>query len=104
MKIALPQVSEMVSTGSSDMDFIIRSFKAGAKGYFLNTDSIENLIDTVNRGETVLSPDISNKMALNNLGHKSHIQLAHEVLTDRELEVICLMASGKGLSFCSGNP
>lgn len=38
-------------------------------------------------------------MALKNLGHKSHIQLAHEVLTDRELEVMCLMATGKGLSY-----
>ena len=38
-------------------------------------------------------------MAMNNMGHKSHIQLAHEVLSDRELGVMCLMASGKGLSY-----
>jgi len=38
-------------------------------------------------------------MAMNNIGHKSHIRLAHEVLSDRELGVMCLMASGKGLSY-----
>ena len=84
------------------MDFIIRCFKAGAKGYFLITGSIEHLIDLINkvhRGETVLPPEVSKKMAMNNIGHKSHIQLAHEILSDRELGVMCLMASGKGLSY-----
>jgi len=102
MKIEFPKVSVLVSTSYSDMDFIIRCFKAGAKGYFLITGSIEHLIDLINkvhRGETVLPPEVSKKMAMNNIGHKSHIQLAHEILSDRELGVMCLMASGKGLSY-----
>jgi two-component system, NarL family, invasion response regulator UvrY len=102
MRIEFPNVSILVMTSYSDMDFIIRCFKAGARGYFQNTDSIEHLIDVikkVHRGETVLPPEVLNNMALKSLRHKSHIQMAHEVLTDRELEVMCLMASGKGLSY-----
>ena len=102
LKSEFPKVSVLISTSYSDMDFIIRCFKAGAKGYFLITGSIEQLIDLINkvhRGETVLPAEVSRKMALQNMGHKSHIELAHEVLSDRELEVMCLMASGKGLSF-----
>ena len=102
MKIEFPNVSVLIMTSYSDMDFIIRCFKAGAKGYFQNTDSIRHLIDVINKvhiGETVFPPDVLNSMALKNLGHKSHIQIAHEVLTDRKLEVMCFMASGKGLSY-----
>ncbi len=101
MKIEFKNVSVLVSTSYSEMDFIIRCFKAGAKGYFLNTGSIEHLIDVIKRiyrGETVIPPDVSKRMAMTNLGHKPQMQLAHEILSDRELEVMCLMASGKGLT------
>lgn len=54
MKIEFPNISVLVLTDYSDMDFIIRCFKAGAKGYFLITGSIEHLIEVINsvhRGE-----------------------------------------------------
>ncbi len=101
IKVELPNIAVLVSTSYSEMDFIIRCFKAGAKGYFLNTGSIEHLIDIikrVHRGETVIPPEVSKRITIKNLGHQPQIQLPHEVLTDREWEVMILMASGKALS------
>ena len=101
IKAEFQDIAILVSTSYSETDFITRCFKAGANGYFLNTGSIEQLIEIikrVHRGETVIPVDISKRIAIKNLGINPRIQLPHEVLTDREWEVMSLMASGKALS------
>jgi two-component system, NarL family, invasion response regulator UvrY len=101
IKVEFQNIAVLVSTSYSEMDFIIRCFKAGARGYFLNTGSMEHLIDIikrVHRGETVIPPEVSKRITIKNLGHQPQMQLPHEVLTDREWEVMILMASGKALS------
>jgi DNA-binding NarL/FixJ family response regulator len=66
-----------------------RAIKAGAKGYLLKDARREAMLDCirrVNRGETCIPPALVEKLAASVSG---------EALTDRELEVLTLLARGK---------
>jgi len=68
---------------------VYRAIKAGAKGYLLKDARREDLLDCirkVNRGETCIPPALVEKLAASMSG---------ETLTDRELEVLTLLARGK---------
>jgi DNA-binding NarL/FixJ family response regulator len=66
-----------------------RAIKAGAKGYLLKDARREAMLDCirrVHRGETCIPPALVEKLAASVSG---------EALTDRELEVLTLLARGK---------
>jgi DNA-binding NarL/FixJ family response regulator len=68
---------------------VYRAIKAGAKGYLLKDARREDMLDCirkVNRGETCIPPALVEKLAASVSG---------EALTDRELEVLTLLARGK---------
>jgi DNA-binding NarL/FixJ family response regulator len=68
---------------------VYRAIKAGAKGYLLKDARREDMLDCirkVNRGETCIPPTLVEKLAASVSG---------EALTDRELEVLTLLARGK---------
>jgi two-component system invasion response regulator UvrY len=79
--------------------YAIRVLKAGASGY-LNKDSPpEELINAINRvllGKKYITPSIAERLAvtLDQDGEK----LPHEYLSDREFEVLKLLAGGKAVS------
>ncbi len=79
--------------------YAIRVLKAGASG-FLNKDSApEELINAVNlilKGRKYISLNIVDKLA-NSLSHP-HDKPLYETLSDRELQVLKLIASGKTVS------
>ena len=78
----------VLTTFDTDND-IHRAIKAGAKAYLLKDTQREDLltcIRKVNRGETCLSPSLLEKLAAG---------LSNEILTNRELEVLKLLAQGK---------
>jgi DNA-binding NarL/FixJ family response regulator len=69
---------------------ISRAIKAGAKGYLLKCAPLEELLEcirNVHAGETSISAALVAKLAAN---------LSRESLTGRELEVLNLLAHGKG--------
>src|ERR1700722_15977701 len=68
---------------------VYRAIKEGAKGYLLKDARREDMLDCirkVNRGETCIPPALVEKLAASVSG---------EALTDRELEVLTLLARGK---------
>jgi DNA-binding NarL/FixJ family response regulator len=68
---------------------IYRAIKAGAKGYLLKDAWREELLDCirkVNAGETCIPPALMQKLVTG---------LSSEPLTDREAEVLQLLAHGK---------
>jgi len=83
----------------SDTLFVSEMLKSGAVGYLLKDCAFEELlqaIKTVIDGKTYLSPSISNVVVDDYLHRlaKSHV-LEIDVLTDREREVLQLLAEGQ---------
>jgi two-component system NarL family response regulator len=78
----------ILTTFDGDED-IYRGMRAGARAYLLKDAPREQLLDcirAVHAGNTVLPPNVAAKLAA---------QVSGERLTDRELEILVLMADGQ---------
>lgn len=80
----------VLTTYDSDSD-VVPAIEAGATGYLLKDSPREELFRAVraaNRGESVLSPSVASRLM-------SQLRLpAGEALSERELEVLALIAQG----------
>ena len=77
-------------------DMVFPAIKAGAMGYILKDSEPEDLITAirkVNRGEPSLHPVVA-KMVLEELGQPVKQPLTPEPLTEREVDIIRLVAQG----------
>lgn len=89
----------IILTTFDDHELLLQALKAGAKGYLLKDVSLENLIagiEAVHRGETLIQPSITSTLMDSLKGLKSdfeHYQQP-EALSDKELEILRLMAAG----------
>jgi two-component system, NarL family, response regulator LiaR len=89
----------LVLTSFTSDEKIFSSLEAGAIGYLLKDSDPEDLIRAirlVHRGESSLHPMIARRL-LQELTHsdeKKTLEHEHEVLTDRELEVLKYIAQG----------
>lgn len=93
----------IILTTFDDDEYIFEGLAAGARGYLLKDAEYEELsqaIRTVARGEALLQPQITSRVLkefsrLSGLaGNRPRAQALAEPLTDREMEVLRLMASG----------
>ena len=96
-----PLARVVVLTISVEDDDVMDAVMAGACGYLLKDSSIEQLIAGIRsaaRGESLISPQIAAKL-LQHLRARSADEVAAETiraeLSDRELEVLRLIANGK---------
>ena len=88
-----PQVKVLALTSFYDKDLVQRALQAGAVGYLIKGIPAKELADTIRSaysGKTILSPEAS--QALIHLDEQS-ANLGFD-LTDRELEVLPLLANG----------
>lgn len=94
-----PKLPVLILSVHSEDLYAIRVLKSGASGY-LNKDSApEQLVAAVNRvmqGKKYITPTIAEKLA-NSLDHDMD-KLSHEYLSDREFEVLKLIAGGMAVS------
>ncbi len=93
----LPQTAVIILTAHEEDEQVFEGMKAGAQGYLLKDAEPEDLsraIRTVYAGDTIIAPDLAQKM-LNTFesGDPRGSRLAPP-LTDRELEVIRALAQG----------
>jgi len=94
-----PKLPILILSVHPEEQYAIRVLKAGASGY-LNKDSApEDLVKAVNRvlmGKKYITPSIAEKLAttLEQDSEKS----PHEYLSDREFEVLKMLAAGKSVS------
>jgi NarL family two-component system response regulator LiaR len=87
----------LVLTSFAADDKVFPAIKAGALGYLLKDTGPEELvraIHQVHRGEPTLEPSIACKV-LGELSHPPQAPLTVDPLTERELEVLRLVAQGK---------
>ena len=90
-----PAVQTIVLTTYGDDDSIFQGIAAGARGYLLKDaprDELFRAVRAVARGESLLQPAVATRL-LNRVSRKP-AQPAPEVLTERELDVLRLLARG----------
>lgn len=91
-----PEAKVMIVTSFIDDDKVYPALEAGAISYLLKTSKASHIADSIRKtlsGDAVLEPEVTNKMMKRM--RKGSEQALHEDLTDRELEVLLLMAEGK---------
>lgn len=91
-----PKARILVLTNFAGEDMIFPAIKAGAMGYHLKDSSPEALIDAirqVNQGVASLHPSIA-KRVLEEFQDSDKQKLSEEPLTQRELEILRLIAQG----------
>jgi NarL family two-component system response regulator LiaR len=98
IKQEMPSVNILVLTSFSTNDKVIPSLNAGAIGYLLKDSTPDDLvraIHQVSQGEGALPPAVTRQiLAQLQAPIKSPDQSAEEDLTERETEVLKLMAHG----------
>ncbi len=88
----------LILTAYDDDDFVLAAMESGASGYLLKTVRSAELADAVravHRGQTVLHPDISRKIAIMWARRElTGVRKSPDVITQRELEILELAARG----------
>lgn len=96
LKKEKPRLHILMLSVHSEEQYAIRSLKAGASGYLTKDSAPDELIaaiQKVSQGERYITLSLANKLALDL--KKDFERPLHETLSDREYQVLLLMASGK---------
>lgn len=90
----LPDLAVLVVTMHDDQDTVVAAIRAGARGYVVkgaSPDAVERAVRAVAHGELILSPEVAAAAAGQLTARRSS---PFSGLTDRELEVLDLVARG----------
>ena len=96
LKIDKPHVPVIILTIYPESQYALRILKAGASGYLTKESAADELIKAihkVHRGGKYINPSLAEKIAFaldDDAGRPPH-----EILSDREYQVLCLIGSGK---------
>jgi NarL family two-component system response regulator LiaR len=96
IKGEFPDARILVLTSFAEDDKVFPAIKSGALGYLLKDSSPHDLLQAirdVHRGESSLHPTIARKL-IHEISQPSDLPPAAEPLTEREVEVIRLVAQG----------
>ena len=95
-----PTLGVVILSMHSDEDYLLSALNAGAKGYLLKDSADTDLvraIQAVSRGTPFFSPEIAKTMLEDYMRflQQRNLQDSYDLLTDREREVLQLLAEGK---------
>lgn len=93
-----PEQKVLILTMNQEDEIALRALKTGASGYLTKESVPEELINAINKilsGGRYVSHRIAETIALSM--EKYQGKAPHESLSDREFQVLCLIASGNSL-------
>jgi DNA-binding NarL/FixJ family response regulator len=93
-----PKLPVVVLSASGEADYALRAFKLGASGYLCKQSASSELLAAIRKalhGGRYVTPFLAEALAATVAGEIPAIP--HETLSNRELEVLRLVASGKTL-------
>jgi two-component system, NarL family, invasion response regulator UvrY len=99
IKAERPNTRVLMLTMHAEEQYAIRVLKAGADGYLTKASALDQLVEAVRRvagGRKYLSQTLQERLVLADLIEPS--QLPHETLTDREFQIMRLIAKGHALT------
>lgn len=91
-----PEAKIIIVTSFLDDEKVYPALEAGATSYMLKTSKaseIAKAIRATHGGQSILEPEVTGKI-MNRMRHKPEAAL-HEQLTEREMEILLLIAQGK---------
>ncbi|MBW2431723.1 MAG: response regulator transcription factor [Deltaproteobacteria bacterium] len=101
MQHASPQTQVIILSMHSKIDYIVRAFQAGARGYITKESAPKKLqqgISTVLKGDYFMDTSISQKVIKKLVGRpvnqKKSLDNLYDTLTPREQEVMGMVAEG----------
>jgi two-component system, NarL family, invasion response regulator UvrY len=97
LKTRRPQLPVLVLSGHAEAEFAVRIIKAGASGYLNKHLAPEELVTAIRRvltGRKYIGAAVAELIA-DSLGKN---EVAHASLSDREFQVMLLIAAGKTVS------
>ena len=99
LKEEFPKLPVLILSMHPEDQYAIRALRAGAGGYLTKESASDELVNAVRKimsGRRYITPELAEKLA-ENLENDSAKAL-HETLSDREFDVLKLIASGKTVS------
>ena len=100
IKKARPDIKVLILTVYDDEDLVARCLDAGAAGYVLKDSPPLQLvyaIQTVNQGQQFLSPKVLTGVVRQYISQPADFKGGYELLSDREREILVLLAEGQSL-------
>ncbi|MDR4887948.1 response regulator transcription factor [Fredinandcohnia sp. QZ13] len=91
-----PEAKIIIVTSFIDDEKVYPALEAGATSYMLKTSKASEIAEAVRKtyhGQSVLEPEVTGKMMVRMRQKDTH--LPHEELTNREMEILLLIADGK---------
>src|SRR5699024_3066893 len=91
-----PEAKILIITSFLDDEKVYPALEAGATSYMLKTSKASEIADAIRstyNGESILEPEVTGKL-MNRMRQKPANDL-NEELTEREMEILLLMAKGK---------
>ena len=97
---AHPQIAVVILSMHQDESYVLRSLKAGAKGYLLKESLRSDILEAiraVSQGRSFLTRKISRMMQEDYIREMEQrgLEDSYDLLTDREREVLQMAAEGK---------
>jgi two-component system, NarL family, invasion response regulator UvrY len=99
IKAELPRIPVLVLTMHSEDEYAVRMLRAGASGYLTKESTPTNLVAAIRkvvRGGRYVSPTLAEKLAFDL--HADSDRPLHELLSDREYQILTMLSSGKTVS------
>jgi len=96
LKNERPKLAVLVLSMYSEEQYAIRALRAGASGYMTKESAPDELIEAIRKvstGRKYISTTVAEKLAVSLEANDE--RPAHESLSDREYQVMCMIASGK---------
>ena len=93
-----PQLPILVLSIHEAERYAIRALRSGAQGYLCKSSITENLVSAVRRiavqKRTYITPEVAEQLAVN-INRNSNETPLYDKLSDREFQVLCMIAQGK---------
>lgn len=99
LKLEHPSLPVLILSMHPEEQYAVRTIKAGASGYITKETAPDKLIEAIRRvcgGGKYISASLAEKLADSIADSRS--KPPHEYLTDREFQVMCMIASGKTIT------
>ncbi len=99
IKSTRPELAVLILSMYPEERYAVRVLRAGAAGYLTKDSAADELIIAirkVSQGRRYISSSLAEKLAYESL-EKVTVKKPHEKLSNREYEVMCMIASGKTL-------
>ena len=99
IKAERPDLRILVLSMHDEQQYAVRAIRAGASGYLMKDTAAQQLVTAINRiaaGGMYITPAVAEALAL---GLQSPgEELAHKRLSDREYEILLLLAGGESVT------